>query len=261
MSMDVQVAIASEVKKAVDASQGQLLTNMQILMDSNFKTFKSSIENTQKELSTTQISKIEENLFGTYTFIRHGNEAQYRGNIKVMSKLREADDNLQSTNLTMDNVKKARGNIAEGIELLNERQKLIKIADSSPLDWKVVAEYESNPIADDSDDEKKILKAQSRAEKKVKDSRKPRDQGRPHPYGRGDSHSVRKMRNSDHFTDQSTPGIPVSPVGRLNACIDKWVSTGANAQVVDVIRGDFIWYQSTYNSNLSESSDPINCVI
>ena len=68
------------VKKAVDASQGQLLTNLQTLLDSNFKTFKSSIENTQKELSTTQISKSEENLFK-----RHGYEAQYRGNIKVMS--------------------------------------------------------------------------------------------------------------------------------------------------------------------------------
>ena len=77
MSQDVQDAIASEVKKAVDASQGQLLNSMQTLMDSNFKTFKSSIENTQKELSTTQISKIEENLFGTYKFKRHGNEAQY----------------------------------------------------------------------------------------------------------------------------------------------------------------------------------------
>ena len=74
MSMDVQVAIASEVKKAVDASQRQLLTNMQTLMDSNFKTFKLSIENTQKELSTTQISKIGENLFDTYKFKRHGNE-------------------------------------------------------------------------------------------------------------------------------------------------------------------------------------------
>ena len=30
--------------------------------------------------------------------------------------------------------------------------------------------------------------------------------------------------------------MPVSPVGRLNARIDKWVSTGSNAHIVDVIR-------------------------
>ena len=70
VSMDVQIAIASEIKKAVDAYQGQLLTNMQTLMESNFKTFKLSIESTQKELSTTKISKIEENLFGTDTAMK-----------------------------------------------------------------------------------------------------------------------------------------------------------------------------------------------
>ena len=64
VSQQVQVAIASEVKKVVDASQTQLLTNMQSLMDTNFKSFRTSIESTKKELSSTQISKIEENLFG-----------------------------------------------------------------------------------------------------------------------------------------------------------------------------------------------------
>ena len=45
--------------------------------------------------------------------------------------------------------------------------------------------------------------------------------------------------NSYLFTDQSTLGIPVSPVGRLNACIDKWVSTGANAHIIDAIRAGY----------------------
>ena len=35
-----------------------------------------------------------------------------------------------------------------------------------------------------------ILKAQSRAEKKVKDRIKPRGRGKPHPYERGNSHSI-----------------------------------------------------------------------
>jgi hypothetical protein len=33
---------------------------------------------------------------------------------------------------------------------------MIKLADSSELGWKVVQEYESNPIADDSEDEKRM---------------------------------------------------------------------------------------------------------
>jgi hypothetical protein len=42
------------------------------------------------------------------------------------------------------------------------------IADSSDLGWRVVQEYEANPLADESNDEKKLFKAEARAERKVK---------------------------------------------------------------------------------------------
>jgi hypothetical protein len=58
----------------------------------------------------------------------------------------------------MDNIIAARSKIGEGIQLITERQKLLKIADSSPLRWKVVAEYQSNRIADVSEDEKRKRK-------------------------------------------------------------------------------------------------------
>ena len=48
---------------------------------------------------------------------------------------------------------------------MNHRQKQIKITDSSELGWKVVHEYESNPLASDSDDEKSLYKAETRAER------------------------------------------------------------------------------------------------
>ena len=48
------------------------------------------------------------------------------------------------------------------------RQKLIKLADSSELGWRVVTEYEANPLASDSDDEKRMYKAEARASKKIK---------------------------------------------------------------------------------------------
>ena len=40
---------------------------------------------------------------------------------------------------------------------LKRLNKLIKMADRSPLGWDTVAEYEADPIASDSDDEKKRL--------------------------------------------------------------------------------------------------------
>ena len=114
-----------------------------------------------------------------------------------MTKLREADSSLDSNSITTDNIISARTKIAEGIKLLNERQKLIKIADSSPLGWKVVAEYQANPIADDSEDEKKIIKAQNKAEKKEKQrvQRKPHYIPRQHPY-----------KKDDETSTQSKPG-------------------------------------------------------
>ena len=61
--------------------------------------------------------------------------------------------------------------ITEGIELLNNRQKLVKLADMSENVWRVVQEYETHQLAEDSDDEKRIVKAEARAAKKVKDER------------------------------------------------------------------------------------------
>jgi len=48
---------------------------------------------------------------------------------------------------------------------------LIKIADKNKDGWLVVQEYESNDLASDSEDEKKIRKAKAAAEKKQKEAR------------------------------------------------------------------------------------------
>ena len=58
--------------------------------------------------------------------------------------------------------------IDEGIEMLERRQKLIKLADRSEYGWRTVEEYEEDDLAKDSDDEKRIAKAEYRAEKKQK---------------------------------------------------------------------------------------------
>ncbi|KAK3101287.1 hypothetical protein FSP39_002412 [Pinctada imbricata] len=86
---EYQAAIAIEVIKAMTSSQNDLVSSMKAMIDSNFESFRSSMEATQKELSTTQISKMEESLLADHKFKRQGNEAQYRCNAKVLSKLHE----------------------------------------------------------------------------------------------------------------------------------------------------------------------------
>lgn len=54
------------------------------------------------------------------------------------------------------------------MKLIKNRQKLIKIADSSEGGWRAVAEYTSNPLAEDSDDENRIYKAYVRAYSRIK---------------------------------------------------------------------------------------------
>ena len=53
-------------------------------------------------------------------------------------------------------------------EAIEERMMLIKIADSSAHGWHTVAEYKSNDLATSSADERRITKAEARAEAKRK---------------------------------------------------------------------------------------------
>ena len=51
---------------------------------------------------------------------------------------------------------------------VQKRQKLIKLADKSEAGWLAVEKYERNDLVDDSDDEKRIKKAQQKAPRKKK---------------------------------------------------------------------------------------------
>ncbi|XP_061174259.1 uncharacterized protein LOC133183314 [Saccostrea echinata] len=98
-----------------------------------------------------------------------------------MAKLKEANEELEESR-----IQGARQKITEGYDLIKQRQKLVKLADSSSAGWRAVDEYIKNPIASDSDDEKRISKVQMRAERKVKDERikrrkDMREKWRPYP--------------------------------------------------------------------------------
>ena len=144
-------------------SQNYFLSQLDNLFSSIFQAF----DNQQKERSEAQINRIQNDILiaDTYKFQKKSCEEQFKFNQKVTLTLKEAEATLEPKDAR---TLKTKQKISEGIELLNYRQKLVKIADSSEHGWKVVQEYTSNPLAEDSDDDKKMLRVQTRAERKFK---------------------------------------------------------------------------------------------
>jgi len=131
------------------------------------------------------LSSIQENLNNndSYSFRKKGNEEQHKVNGKALQRMKEADGFLRDAlaSGSADDLSAAQRKVAEGIDILEHRQKLIKLADSSDSGWRVVREYEAHPLADDSEDEKKIHRAQVAADRKLRQERRTRSQ-RYSPY-------------------------------------------------------------------------------
>lgn len=65
-------------------------------------------------------------------------------------------------------MEKAQTLLKEGKKLIDIHQKNIKIADRSEHNWATVLEYEENELGDNSDDEKRLFRAEARAGRKLK---------------------------------------------------------------------------------------------
>ena len=99
-----------------------------------------------------------------YSFKRKGHEVQHDFNEKVKETLETAAETLSEENFRdPDKVAATKKAINEGIELLERRQKLIKLANRSEYGWRTVEEYEKDDLTKHSDDEKRIAKQEYRA--------------------------------------------------------------------------------------------------
>ena len=110
-------------------------------------------------------------------FKSKGNEDQYTFNEKVeelltqtskqlekLSALVAAPDRPHPAVLTATTAK-AKKTLDQDITLVTHTQKLIRLADRSEHGWRFVKEYESDTLADDDEDEKRIAKAEKAAKK------------------------------------------------------------------------------------------------
>ena len=92
------------------------------------------------------------------SFKKPGHEKQFKFNEEVRDKLDSADAALAQRPPA---VEKARTLLQEGQKIIDTRQKLIKIADRSEHGWATVKEYEDDELAENSDDEKRLFRAEA----------------------------------------------------------------------------------------------------
>ena len=71
-------------------------------------------------------------------------------------------------------IENALEKVEEGMKLVADQMKLIKIADRSEFGWKAANEYEQDEFASDSADEKRIFRSERRAERQGRSSQKKR---------------------------------------------------------------------------------------
>ena len=150
------------VESTVTKKNENLLASMKLLLDDSLNELKHSHADTaDSHLKEIKKLKFDE----PHRFKKRGNEDQYRFNLKVSDAIEEAKDACSACQFD-----KVHASLEKGEKLLTERQKHILLADKSDFGWSLIREYKRNDLAEDSDNEKKIIRAEARARNQAKQS-------------------------------------------------------------------------------------------
>ncbi len=151
-------------------------------LESRFGEFKAEIQRSQDEAAAKAVKRARYEK--PYAFKKKGNEEQAAFNSRISESMAEAETELTGV-AASPALERAQAALEKGKKLIAERQKLIRIADRSDLGWGVVAEYTADELAEDSDDEKRLEKAEKAAERKALKKKKKRADQQPPPkkYG------------------------------------------------------------------------------
>jgi hypothetical protein len=142
------------------------------------------------------------------SFQNKGNEIQFHYNKNVVNDL-----TIALTALELGNVEDVDKYVRRSIAALKLRNKCIRIAETSPFGWATVEEYLGSEVASDDEDDKKLRRAESSAELKIKrkdPSYRGRGRGAPSQRGRqnipgnGQYNNAEGVESFDHNNYQNT---------------------------------------------------------
>ncbi len=150
---------------ATGTSNEELLTAIRSLetrMNNRITSMKRDLTQDREQVDERLVKRMK--MEKAPTFKRKSHEVQYTFNEEVKARF---DSVKAALHEIPPAVEKAKSAIDEGEKLITDRQKLIRIADRSEHGWATVEEYEYDELADNSDDEKKLFKAEARAGRKL----------------------------------------------------------------------------------------------
>ena len=170
---------------------------LDVKFDQKFAAFKRDLED--KEAATqSQLKKLKTESKAPNSFTFKGNKVQYELNISLHDLVDGAIKNVSKGNLSA-----AISELGSVKTLITKRNKLIRFADKSPAGWTAVEEYESDELAEDSEDEKRLRSAERRALAKIREKKRRNSSVRP-------SYTSTRQPSSEASSVRSSNTLPVN---------------------------------------------------